>query len=57
MSQFQEGQQVSAGDSLMTIEAMKMEHQIKSPHDGIVTTIHFSAGDRVDEGAALMVIE
>jgi 3-methylcrotonyl-CoA carboxylase alpha subunit len=53
----QEGQQVITGDNLMTIEAMKMEHQIRAPHDGIVITIHFSAGDRVDEGAALMVIE
>jgi 3-methylcrotonyl-CoA carboxylase alpha subunit len=52
-----QGQKVASGDNLMTIEAMKMEHRIRSPHDGIVTAINFAVGDKVDEGAALMVIE
>lgn len=50
-------QSVTAGDILMVVEAMKMEHQIKAPCDGIVTTVNYSTGDQVEESAPLMVIE
>jgi len=48
------GQQVAAGDTLMVIEAMKMEHTIAAPYAGTVGTLHFARGDRVPEGSRLL---
>ncbi len=48
------GQQVAAGDVLMIVEAMKMEHTITAPHAGTVKAIHCAPGDRVPEGKALL---
>ena len=48
------GQVVRAGEALMVIEAMKMEHSISAPYDGTVKVIHFSRGDRVPEGSQLL---
>jgi len=48
------GQQVAAGDVLMVIEAMKMEHTITAPYDGTVRVIHFARGDRVPEQSELL---
>ncbi|HEX8755587.1 MAG TPA: biotin/lipoyl-containing protein, partial [Steroidobacteraceae bacterium] len=48
------GQAVAAGEVLMVIEAMKMEHSIIAPRDGVVREIHFSPGDRVPEGSELL---
>jgi 3-methylcrotonyl-CoA carboxylase alpha subunit len=49
-----EGQAVTAGEVLMVIEAMKMEHTIAAPYDGVVRAIHFARGDRVPEGSELL---
>jgi 3-methylcrotonyl-CoA carboxylase alpha subunit len=48
------GDAVSKGQSLVIMEAMKMEHTIKAPNDGIVNEIFFQAGDMVDGGAELL---
>jgi 3-methylcrotonyl-CoA carboxylase alpha subunit len=51
------GQAVSAGDALITVEAMKMEHTLKSPRDGQVRRVPFNLGERVLEGAVLIELE
>lgn len=49
-----EGDSVSAGQTLMVIEAMKMEHAIVAPAAGTIEVVHFNEGDQVDEGAELL---
>ena len=51
------GDRVTAGQPLVTIEAMKMEHVIKAPSDGTVTAVGFAKGDSVAEGVALVGFE
>jgi len=50
------GQKVAAGDVLMVIEAMKMEHTITAPYAGTVELIHFARGDRVPEASELLAL-
>ncbi|NWG46581.1 MAG: ATP-grasp domain-containing protein [Alphaproteobacteria bacterium] len=45
---------VEAGDPLLVLEAMKMEHVIRAPHAGTVRAVHFVAGDQVKEGDQLV---
>lgn len=52
------GQQLAAGSPIMLIEAMKIEHTITAPFDGVVSEIRFKAGDQITtEGVALAVME
>lgn len=51
------GNKVSKGDILLVMEAMKMEHSIEAPSDGVVTEFYFQAGDLVDGGAELLSFE
>lgn len=51
-----EGDKVSAGDSLIILEAMKMEQTIKATTDGLVEAILVKVGDTVAPGAALIQI-
>lgn len=51
-----EGQQVSAGDPLVKMEAMKMETVVSATSDGTVESITVSAGDSVMQGQPLMTI-
>lgn len=53
----QEDQSVEAGESLLVIEAMKMEHVISAMRSGTVSKIFYKKGDRVHEGAQLIVFE
>ena len=48
---------VEAGEPLLVLEAMKMEHTIVAPGDGTVAAVHFRAGDQVEEGAQLVDFE
>ena len=45
------------GQPLLVLEAMKMEHTIAAPRDGIVTAVHVRAGDQVADGAELVDFE
>ncbi|MGI9322119.1 MAG: acetyl-CoA carboxylase biotin carboxyl carrier protein subunit, partial [Pseudomonadales bacterium] len=51
------GAQVSKGDLLLTIEAMKMEHRITAPTDGRIATVHTAVGDQVENGQLLVSLE
>lgn len=52
-----EGDRVSAGDTLLILEAMKMENEINAPCDGTVTAVHVSEGASVNTGDPLINIE
>jgi 3-methylcrotonyl-CoA carboxylase alpha subunit len=52
-----EGDDVSAGQTLLVIEAMKMEHAIKAPRAGKVRALRHRVGDRVREGSTLAEID
>jgi acetyl-CoA/propionyl-CoA carboxylase biotin carboxyl carrier protein len=51
-----EGQQVSAGARLLVLEAMKMEHGLTAPIDGMVRELHVSPGRTVERGAVVAVV-
>jgi 3-methylcrotonyl-CoA carboxylase alpha subunit len=51
------GDAVKKGQALLVLEAMKMEHTITAPTDGVVKEVHFAAGEQVLEGAELMTLE
>jgi biotin carboxyl carrier protein len=51
------GQQVNAGQALLKLEAMKMEHVVKTAVAGTVTAIYFQPGDTVEADAQLLKIE
>lgn len=51
------GQSVKAADTVLLLEAMKMENAIHAGRDGVVKEILVSAGDSVLEGAPLITIE
>ncbi|MGF1550239.1 MAG: acetyl/propionyl/methylcrotonyl-CoA carboxylase subunit alpha [Sphingomonadaceae bacterium] len=52
-----EGDEVAAGQKLVTLEAMKMEHSLSAPFDGIVAALEASEGAQVSEGDLLVRIE
>ena len=52
-----EGDIVETGTTLIAIEAMKMEYQIKAPFDGTVSAVKFAEGDQVDIGVVLIIID
>ena len=51
------GSKVKAGDVLVILEAMKMEHSIKAAEDGVVSKILMSKNDQVENGAPLMIVD
>ena len=50
-------QAVSKGDVVVVLEAMKMQHTITAPADGVVAELDVSAGQQVESGAVLAVVE
>lgn len=50
----QAGDVVSIGDGLMVLEAMKMEHTIHAPANGIIKQVFFDIGSQVSEGTELL---
>ena len=51
------GQRVKAGERLLVLEAMKMEHRIVAPAAGTVRATHVAEGDQVSEGALLVELD
>ena len=50
------GQAVKAGDTLVVVEAMKMEIPVVAPQDGTVASINVAVGDAVEAGALLATL-
>ena len=51
-----EGDPVEAGQIILVLEAMKMEHQVTAPEAGTVQALHAAAGDQVEADAILAVV-
>jgi propionyl-CoA carboxylase alpha chain len=51
------GDEVAAGQLLLVLEAMKMEHRVLAPHAGVVGEVRAAAGDQVRGGDLLVVLE
>jgi biotin carboxyl carrier protein len=51
------GQPVSEGDTVIVLEAMKMEMPLRAPRSGVVTAVHCRTGELVPTGVNLIEIE
>jgi 3-methylcrotonyl-CoA carboxylase alpha subunit len=51
------GARIASGQTLVVVEAMKMEHSLRAPRDGIVISVACKVGDQVEEGSELVVLE
>ncbi len=51
------GDRVARGDTLVILEAMKMEHAVTAPHDGTVAEVRAEPGQQVEAGAILVVLD
>jgi propionyl-CoA carboxylase alpha chain len=51
------GDNVTAGQPVLWLEAMKMQHQITAPADGIVSELPVAVGQQIDVGAVLAVVD
>ena len=51
------GAQVRAGETILILEAMKMEHSLRAPKDGVLKAVHVKAGDMVASGQALAEVD
>jgi acetyl/propionyl-CoA carboxylase alpha subunit len=55
--ELEEGAEVAAGTVVVVLEAMKMEHAVRAPHDGVVSSLHATVGAAVDTGHVLAVVD
>jgi pyruvate carboxylase subunit B len=53
----EEGDRVEAGQSVVIVEAMKMENDLKAESGGVVAKVRVAAGEAVDKGAVLVEFE
>ncbi|MEO6352591.1 MAG: acetyl/propionyl/methylcrotonyl-CoA carboxylase subunit alpha [Burkholderiaceae bacterium] len=53
----EKGQKVKKGEALVIMEAMKMEHTIAAPADGLVEEVLYAIGDQVADGAPLLAFK
>lgn len=53
----EQGEAVEAGQTLMVLEAMKMEHRVTAPETGVVVSLSVAQGETVDSGVVLAVVE
>jgi propionyl-CoA carboxylase alpha chain len=51
------GQQVEAAQTVLVLEAMKMQHRVNAPYAGVVTEIDVKPGQQVAAGEVLAVVE
>ena len=51
------GDRVTAGDTLLVLEAMKMEHPMRATEDGVVIDVRVAEGEQVESGTLLLVVE
>lgn len=51
------GATVEEGDTLLVLEAMKMELPVAAPRGGVVRVVHIAIGDVVDEDQLLVTLE
>ena len=52
-----EGAVVNQGDTLLILEAMKMENEIKSGVDGVIKSVHVTEGQTIESGTLMIEIE
>ena len=52
-----ESQEIKKGDSVLILEAMKMENVLKSPGDGKIKSLNVKPGDKVEKNQVLVVME
>jgi acyl-CoA carboxylase subunit alpha len=51
------GDVVDAHQTLVVLEAMKMEHHVRAPADGVVAEVRVAKGQHVENGAVLLVLD
>jgi propionyl-CoA carboxylase alpha chain len=51
------GERVRSGQPVVVLEAMKMEHQIVAPADGLVAEVRVAIGDQVQAGDVLAIVD
>lgn len=49
------GQKVEKGAAIIVLEAMKMEHVIRAPVDGVIDQVYYTVGDLVEENKSLVM--
>ena len=51
------GQKIAKDDPLIVLEAMKMEHVLAAPRDGVLAAVNVAEGDQVVDGTVLIALE